>query len=168
MSNGLSRNLSNVHRGCAWCNSPPLPLSTYRSWNKFSILVSWIYFQVIFDKPIWLLVECMDCSSKVDYRRNNCSSSMSRRWFLSVSRTVSPCSKVHHQCKSQLELRCFYWLFSFVPFLSLKAAWLPILITTQTKSLYMLFYNIINSNIRYHRRRILETCTTDRTTLVFL
>lgn len=70
--------------------------------------------------------------------------------------------------KPQLELRCFYWLFSFAPFLNLKAARHPILITTQSKCLYMLLHNIINCDIRYHRRRILETCTTDRTTLVFL
>lgn len=55
-----------------------------------------------------------------------------------------------------------------MPFLSLKAARHPILFTTQSKCLYMFLYNIINCNVRYHGQRILESCTTDRTSLVFL
>lgn len=94
-----------VHHGCSWCSSPPLPSSTCGPWNKVRILVSWICFQAISDRnqqvifntePIWLLVRCMECS-KVDYRRDKCRSSISRRWFLSVSRTISPCSTIHHQ-----------------------------------------------------------------------
>lgn len=166
VSKRISRTSSMVHHG-RWCTSPPS--STYRAWDKFnitSIFVSWIYFQVTFNAK--LLVECLDCS-KVDYRGDICSSSMGCSWFysLSLSRIISPCPKSFIN-KSQRELKCVYWLSSFVPFLSLKPARLPILITTQNECSYMLLYNIINCNIRYHWWRVLETRTTDRTTLVFL
>lgn len=89
--------VTNVYRlSMAGCNLPPRPSLSYRPWDKFIItviLVTWICFQVTSNAGlIWLLVEYLDCG-KIDDRGEKYSGS-TRFHYLSLSRIVSPCSKL--------------------------------------------------------------------------